>query len=127
MIVKLILNSVLINIESIGINGAVISSIIAHMVSSVICFIALKRTISIKFKLTKFIFKPLIASLNMGICSYYIYNIFIYNFLIQKHISFFLSLITRNINILFINNSIKNFLKRRIFYASLRAKAIQNS
>lgn len=90
---KLILNLVLIPIEEIGINGAIISSIICHIVSFIICFMSLRNTIGIRFEFLKFVVKPVIAVINMAICSYYIYNIFITNLLAGEIISFLVSMI----------------------------------
>lgn len=73
-IIKLILNIILIPIKCIGINGAIISSIICDMISFIIVFSSLKRETNIKFKLLKFLIKPIIATIFMSICSLWIYN-----------------------------------------------------
>jgi len=69
--IKLILNIVLLPI--IAINGAIISSIISHVMALIICFTSLRRNFNLFFKLNKFIFKPVIACLIMTISSYLIY------------------------------------------------------
>ena len=66
-IVKLFLNLVL--IPRIETRGAIISTLIAHITSFIICFISLKKTISIKFEISKFIIKPIIASIAMALLS----------------------------------------------------------
>ncbi|MDO5556095.1 MAG: polysaccharide biosynthesis protein [Clostridia bacterium] len=73
-IIKLIFNLLLIPIKSIGVNGAIISSILCHIVSFIICFIALKKNMNIKFKINKFVFKPIIATLLMCTISYLLYT-----------------------------------------------------
>lgn len=70
-IIKLIFNILLIPI--IGVKGAIVSSILSHITSFIICFISLKRNLDISFRISKFLIKPLIASIIMAVCSYYIY------------------------------------------------------
>ncbi len=70
-IIKLIFNVLLIPI--IGIKGAIVSSILSHITSFIICFVSLKRNLDISFKTSKFLVKPWIASLIMVVCSYFIY------------------------------------------------------
>ena len=72
-IIKLILNILLIPIKSLGVNGAILSSIVSNFVTLIICFITLNKNINIKFKLSKFLVKPLIASAIMGGATYQIY------------------------------------------------------
>lgn len=59
-IIKLILNILM--IPKMETNGAVIASILSYIISLVICFISLKKNIDIKFEISKFIIKPIIAS-----------------------------------------------------------------
>ncbi len=73
-IIKLIFNIILIPIENIGVKGAIISSVLCHIISLIICFISLKKNINIKFEIKKFIVKPIIASIIMFISSYVCYN-----------------------------------------------------
>lgn len=68
--VKLMLNSVLIPIEKIGIIGASIGTITCHMISFAIGFTVLKANMRLKLGFTKYILKPIIATLMMSICSY---------------------------------------------------------
>lgn len=80
-IVKLILNIIL--IPKLLINGAIISTIISHIVSFTICFISLKSTIHIKFEIDKFVLKPIISACIMSIVTLILYkmlsNIFVQN------------------------------------------------
>ena len=78
-VIKLILNLVLIRIPSEkfifgGINGAAFATIVCHVVSSIISFVALKKNINIKFEITKYIFKPVFASITMAFIGWNIYN-----------------------------------------------------
>lgn len=78
-VIKLILNFVLIRIPSEkfifgGINGAAFATIVCHVVSSIISFVALKKNINIKFEISKYIFKPVFASIAMAFIGWNIYN-----------------------------------------------------
>lgn len=73
VIVKLILNIVLIPIPSIGVNGAAIGTIMCNLIAFVIGFTVLKKNMDIKFKISKYIIKPIIATIMMSVCSYAIY------------------------------------------------------
>ena len=74
VVVKLILNLILVPIPSIGVNGAAIASVACHLVAFVISIIALKRTIKIKLGVRRFLIKPILATIIMGVCSYFIYS-----------------------------------------------------
>ena len=73
--VKLILNLVLVPIPAIGVNGAAIASVACHMVAFIISIIALNKTIKLNLEFKRFVIKPIIATLMMGICSYFVYMI----------------------------------------------------
>ena len=90
-IVKLVFNLILIPIKEIGVNGAIISSIISHFVSFLICFLALKKNIDIDFKISKFLIKPIISSILMYGTAYITYNSFSIN--ISKNILLIFSLL----------------------------------
>ena len=75
VIVKFILNITLIPNPNIGIYGACIGSVACHVVAFLIAFTSLKRNIKFKLPFSKFVIKPIIASLIMGICSYFTYVI----------------------------------------------------
>ena len=73
VIVKLILNIVLIPIPSIGVNGAAIGTILCNLIACVIGFSVLKKNMNIKFTFSKYIIKPILATIIMSVCSYAIY------------------------------------------------------
>ena len=72
---KLILNLILVPIPSIGINGAAIASVACHLVAFMISIMALKRTIKLKLGIRRFVIKPILATIIMAICSYFIYSL----------------------------------------------------
>lgn len=78
VIIKLILNLLLVPINPKnfflgGTAGAALATAVCHMVSVIIQFEILKREIKLKIDYKKFILKPLVASLIMGIVSYQFY------------------------------------------------------
>ena len=72
---KLILNLILVPIPSIGVNGAAIASVACHLVAFGISIMALKKTIRIKLGVRRFVIKPILATVIMAICSYFIYSL----------------------------------------------------
>ena len=77
-ITKFILNTILIRQPSINIYGAPIGSIVCQIISFTYCFAMLSKNVSIKLSLKKYILKPLVCSLVMGICAYFIYKAMLY-------------------------------------------------
>lgn len=73
VIVKLILNIVLIPIPSIGVNGAAIGTILCNLIACAIGFSVLKKNMDIKFIFSKYVIKPILATIIMSVCSYAIY------------------------------------------------------
>ncbi len=73
VIVKLILNIILIPIPSIGINGAAIGTVVCNIIACIIGFSVLNKNIEVKFGISKYVIKPIIASAIMGVCSYAVY------------------------------------------------------
>lgn len=74
VIVKFILNLILVPIPEIGVNGAAWASVACHVVAFTISIISLMRTFKLKLNFNKFVIKPIIATVIMGVCSYFIYN-----------------------------------------------------
>lgn len=60
-------------IPEIGVNGAAWGSVACHTVAFTIAITALRKNIKLDLTLSKFVIKPVIAAVIMGICSYYIY------------------------------------------------------
>ncbi len=73
VIIKLILNLTLLKMPSLNIYGASIASVCCHIVAFTIAFIALNKIVNLNISFSKFIFKPIIANLIMGICSFFVF------------------------------------------------------
>lgn len=70
---KLVLNLILVPIPEIGINGAAWASVACHLVAFTIAINSLVRTIKLNLTILKFVIKPILAVIIMGICSYFCY------------------------------------------------------
>ena len=77
-VVKLILNLILIRIPSINVYGAAISSVACHLVAFLICFTALRRSIPLKMKRTKYFTKPILCTLFMSAITWGSYKLVIW-------------------------------------------------
>ena len=75
VVAKLIINLVLLPIPEINIYGAAIGSIACHAIAFVIVFNVLKRYVKLDLPFKKFVFKPALATIIMGVCSYTTYSI----------------------------------------------------
>ena len=65
----------LVPIPSIGVNGAAWASVACHVVAFSISIICLKKAFNLKLPFNKFVLKPVLATIIMAICSYFIYQI----------------------------------------------------
>lgn len=72
---KLILNLVLVPIPGIGANGAAIASVVCHIISFTIGFSVLRKNMNLNLNIGKFVIKPILATIMMSICSYYLYTV----------------------------------------------------
>ncbi len=70
---KVVLNITLIRIPSINIYGAAISSIVCQLVAFAINFCVLIKYVPIKVTVSKYIAKPIISGIGMGISSFFVY------------------------------------------------------
>ena len=75
VMLKLILNLVLVPNPAFGVNGAAIASVVNNFVAFFLSFVILRKSIKLNLNFTKFILKPIIATIAMCACSYYIYTI----------------------------------------------------
>lgn len=73
-IAKIILNVLLIRIPSVNIYGAAISSIACQVISCGICFAVLAKNCRLKISFVKYIGKPLIAGILMGVTAVLVYK-----------------------------------------------------
>lgn len=71
---KITLNIVLIRIPSVNIYGAAISSIACQFISCAICFMVLSRNCSLHMTPVKYIIKPLVCGIAMGIAAAAVYK-----------------------------------------------------
>lgn len=110
-IIKFALNIIL--IPQIGINGASISSIISHIVTLIIVLKELKKSLNLRFEISKFIFRPIIISILMSISSYAVY-INLKSFL-EKKLLLFVSIITGLIVYIFSILLFKLLSKEEVF------------
>lgn len=72
---KVILNLTLIRIPEINIYGAAISSIVCQVVAFLICFLVLIRYIPLKITLNKYIVKPFVSGVAMGVTAFGVYKL----------------------------------------------------
>ena len=75
VMLKLILNLILVPNPNFGVNGAAIASVINNFVAFTLSYIILRKTIKLNLSFSKFILKPVIATLVMCVCSYYLYTL----------------------------------------------------
>lgn len=70
VLVKFILNLILVPVPQIGAAGAAFATAICHAIAFFICFQALKKSVKLDLSFSKFILKPILATIIMSICSY---------------------------------------------------------
>lgn len=71
--VKLILNIILIPL--IGINGAAIGSVVCHMITTIISFIILLKTIKLDISFVNLLLKPVACTTIMGVVAFFSYRL----------------------------------------------------
>ena len=81
--VKCVLNIVLVPIPWIGACGAAIGSVVCHIIHFSIGFSVLRKNIKLKLGFTKFIIKPILATIMMIICSYAAYLV-LQDFMVER-------------------------------------------
>lgn len=81
IIVRLIIDFIIVPYTTINIYGAIIASYIGFLVTVILNNISIKRWTGIKFSLTEYMYKPVLASIFMGFCSlfsfYYLNKLFL--------------------------------------------------
>ena len=65
---------ILVPIPEIGVNGAAWASVACHLVAFVIAITSLSKNIKLDLTVSKFVLKPILAVIIMGICSYFSYS-----------------------------------------------------
>ena len=75
MLAKLVFNLVLVPNKAFGVNGAALGSVACHIVAFCIAFTVLRKNVKLDLTLGKFLIKPILATIIMGVCSYFMYGI----------------------------------------------------
>ena len=122
LIIKTILNILLLSIDEIGIYGAIISSIVCHLVTLILCLIKLNKECKIFFSIKIDVIKIIIATSVMMAVSNLSY-LSILNFL-SSRIALILSFII-GILIYFVLIILLKLFPRDVFFKSLRGKAFK--
>ena len=95
-------------VEGLGINGAIIASIVSQIISTAICFVILKRSTNIRIKINKFLFKPIIATIGMALVASSVYMHLSEN-MFSTLISFFIAMLLSGIIYLVLILSLRIF------------------
>ena len=111
---KLILNLVLVPNPKFGVNGAAIASVINNFVAFFLSFIILRKAIKLELNFTKFILKPVVATVAMCVCSYFVYTSLLKVLLLEK-IATVVALIVAVIIYLIMVIILKIFTKEELF------------
>ena len=111
-IVKVILNLILIRNPNINIYGAAISSLVCQIVSFIIIYITIRKSISFKIDIKNSLIKPLTASIIMGI--FVAISHYFLNQLIGNSMATLISILIGMIVYLILVISIKIFTKEQI-------------
>ena len=61
-------------IPEIGVSGAAWASVACHAIAFTISIICLRKAFKIKFPFKKYVLKPILATIIMAICSYFMYS-----------------------------------------------------
>ena len=118
VIIKLILNLLLIPIDPTnfilgGTAGAAFATMICHMIAVNIEYNVLKNKIQLKLNFKKFILKPVLATVIMGIISFITYHYLV--FIISPKLTTIISLIVATIVYLIVLILLRIFSKEEIF------------
>ena len=117
VVTKIILNLILVSIPPEtcvigGAAGAAFATTVCHIIAFFIGFKILRKNIKLTINFTKFIIKPIIATVMMGICSFCIYN-YLSGIIIEK-MSIIISLVVAVVIYLLSIISLKIFDKEEI-------------
>ena len=77
VLVKLVLNLILVSIPQVGVIGAAFAIAMCHVIAFIIGFNILSKNIKLNLTFSKFVIKPALATIAMGICSYAVYYLLI--------------------------------------------------
>lgn len=110
---KFILNLVLVPIPSIGVAGAAFATVVCHAVAFFIGFNVLRANMKINLTFSKFVTKPVLATIAMGICSYAVY--FLLKGIIVEKLATIIAILVAIIVYILSVISLKIFTKEEIF------------
>jgi len=110
---KFILNLVLVPIPSIGVAGAAFATVVCHAVAFFIGFNVLRANMKINLTFSKFVTKPILATIAMGICSYAVY--FLLKGIIVEKLATIIAILVAIIVYVLSVISLKIFTKEEIF------------
>lgn len=110
---KCILNLVLVPIPAIGAAGAAFATVVCHAVAFFIGFNVLRANMKLDLNFSKFIAKPFLATLAMGICSYAAY--FVLNSIIAEKLATIIAILFAVIIYAISVIALKIFTKEEIF------------
>ena len=113
VITKLILNTILVPIPWIGANGAAIGSVACHLVAFTIAINVLRRNIKLNLTFSKFVVKPIIATIIMAICSYCVFIVL--NGIIAERLATIIAIIFAIIIYILAVVALKIFNKEEIY------------
>ena len=125
VVIKIILNLVLVSIPQEvciigGAVGAAFATTICHIIAFFIGFKILRKNIKLNLNFKKFVIKPIIATLMMGICSFWVYN-YLSGIIIEK-LSIIISLVVAIVIYFLAIISLKIFNKEEISMIPFGAK-----
>lgn len=125
VVIKIILNIILVSIPQDvciigGAVGAAFATTICHIIAFFIGFKILRKNIKLNLNFKKFIVKPIIATIMMGICSYWVYN-YLSGIIIEK-LSIIISLVVAIVIYSLAIISLKVFNKEEISMIPFGAK-----
>lgn len=126
VITKIVANVLLMPIEGINENGAAIGSVLCHIVSFIIVYVVLLKTINFKFSILRLAIRPILATIIMIFSSYGVYKllIFVISIKISTIIAIFVAIIVFGISVLilriFSNEEIQMLPNGEKVYKSLK-------
>lgn len=125
VVIKIILNIILVSIPQDvciigGAVGAAFATTICHIIAFFIGFKILRKNIKLNLNFKKFIVKPIIATIMMGICSFWVYN-YLSGIIIEK-LSIIISLVVAIVIYSLAIISLKVFNKEEISMIPFGAK-----
>lgn len=118
-VIKLILNIILVSNPSINIIGAPISSIVCQIIAFTICYKAINRALKMHIPKIRYIVKPLLAGIIMGVAVYFI-NMGL-NMVISPNISTIISILAGAIIYVVLIFVLKILTKEEIMMIPLEA------